>query len=77
MQGLIAEGAARLEFEVRLNVGEDGGRVDDDTMTAPVMHAALRRAGQPEEIVGAALFFATDASSFTSGAVLRVDGGLP
>ena len=40
-------------------------------------HAALRRAGQPEEIVGAALFFATDASSFTSGAVLRVDGGLP
>ena len=40
-------------------------------------HAALRRAGQPEEVVGAALYFATDASSFTSGAVLRVDGGLP
>jgi NAD(P)-dependent dehydrogenase (short-subunit alcohol dehydrogenase family) len=40
-------------------------------------HAALRRAGQPEEIVGAALFFATDASSFTTGAILRVDGGLP
>jgi NAD(P)-dependent dehydrogenase (short-subunit alcohol dehydrogenase family) len=40
-------------------------------------HAALRRAGQPEEVVGAALYFATDASSFTTGAVLRVDGGLP
>ena len=40
-------------------------------------HAALRRAGQPEEIVGAALFFATDASSFSTGAILRVDGGLP
>jgi NAD(P)-dependent dehydrogenase (short-subunit alcohol dehydrogenase family) len=40
-------------------------------------YAALRRAGQPEEIVGAALFFATDASSFTTGAILRVDGGLP
>ena len=40
-------------------------------------YAALRRAGQPEEIVGAALYFATDASSFTTGAILRVDGGLP
>jgi NAD(P)-dependent dehydrogenase (short-subunit alcohol dehydrogenase family) len=38
---------------------------------------ALGRAGDPEEIVGAALYFASDASSFTSGAVLRVDGGLP
>jgi NAD(P)-dependent dehydrogenase (short-subunit alcohol dehydrogenase family) len=36
---------------------------------------ALRRAGQPEEIIGAALYFASDASSFTTGAVLRVDGG--
>lgn len=38
---------------------------------------ALRRGGQPEEVVGAALYFASDASSFTSGAVLRVDGGIP
>jgi NAD(P)-dependent dehydrogenase (short-subunit alcohol dehydrogenase family) len=39
--------------------------------------SALRRAGQPEEIVGAALYFASDASSFTTGAVLRIDGGRP
>jgi len=36
---------------------------------------ALKRAGQPEEIIGAALYFASDASSFTTGAVLQVDGG--
>jgi NAD(P)-dependent dehydrogenase (short-subunit alcohol dehydrogenase family) len=39
---------------------------------------ALGRAGEPPEIVGAALYFATDAaSSFTTGATLRVDGGIP
>ena len=36
---------------------------------------ALRRGGQAHEIVGAALYFASDASSFTTGSVLRVDGG--
>jgi len=37
---------------------------------------ALGRGGQPNEIVGAALYFASDASSFTTGSVLAVDGGL-
>jgi NAD(P)-dependent dehydrogenase (short-subunit alcohol dehydrogenase family) len=38
---------------------------------------ALQRAGDPEEIVGAALYLASDASSFTSGSTIRVDGGTP
>jgi NAD(P)-dependent dehydrogenase (short-subunit alcohol dehydrogenase family) len=36
---------------------------------------ALRRGGQADEVVGAALYFASAASSFTTAAVLRVDGG--
>lgn len=38
--------------------------------------AALRRSGQPEEIVTAALYLASDSSSFTTGSLVRVDGGI-
>ncbi len=38
--------------------------------------AALRRIGKPHEIVGTALYLASDASSFTTGAIVRVDGGM-
>jgi NAD(P)-dependent dehydrogenase (short-subunit alcohol dehydrogenase family) len=35
----------------------------------------LRRHGQPEDIVGAALFLASDASAYVTGQVLVIDGG--
>ncbi|MHA2281837.1 MAG: SDR family oxidoreductase [Promethearchaeota archaeon] len=37
---------------------------------------AIRRAGVPEDIANAALFLASDSSSFISGETLLVDGGL-
>lgn len=38
---------------------------------------ALGRPGRPEEIVSAALFLASPMSSFVTGGLARVDGGIP
>jgi NAD(P)-dependent dehydrogenase (short-subunit alcohol dehydrogenase family) len=40
-----------------------------------VSRVPMGRAGEPEEIIGAALYLASDASRYTNGAVIKVDGG--
>jgi NAD(P)-dependent dehydrogenase (short-subunit alcohol dehydrogenase family) len=39
--------------------------------------SAIKRYAEPNEIVSTALYLASDASSFTTGAMIRVDGGRP
>jgi NAD(P)-dependent dehydrogenase (short-subunit alcohol dehydrogenase family) len=50
---------------------------DMEAIAVGLQRHALRRGGEPDEVVGAALYFASEASSFTTGALLRVDGGIP
>jgi NAD(P)-dependent dehydrogenase (short-subunit alcohol dehydrogenase family) len=50
---------------------------DMDAFAEGAKRFALQRAGRPEEVVGTALYLASPASSFTTGACIRVDGGIP
>jgi NAD(P)-dependent dehydrogenase (short-subunit alcohol dehydrogenase family) len=39
-------------------------------------HTPMGRFGEPEELIGAAIYLASEkASSFVTGSILRVDGG--
>jgi dehydrogenase/reductase SDR family member 4 len=51
--------------------------IKDDELYALVLdNTPLRRHGQPREIAAAALYLASNAGSFTTGAALVVDGGI-
>jgi NAD(P)-dependent dehydrogenase (short-subunit alcohol dehydrogenase family) len=68
--------------KVRVNAIQAGPFLTDISKAWPegvedflASRASLGRAGRPDEVVGTALYLASDASSFTTGAVIRVDGG--
>lgn len=72
-------------FKIRVNAVAPGfvetaltGRVLRNPAIAKALidQTPLRRLGLPEEIAGAALFFASDDASFVTGAELAVDGGM-
>jgi len=48
----------------------------DEVKEALAGMVPLGRAGQPGEIIGTALYLASDASSYTNGAMIKVDGGM-
>jgi gluconate 5-dehydrogenase len=41
-----------------------------------IAHTPLKRLGDVQELVGAAIFLASDAARFVTGQVIRVDGGI-
>jgi NAD(P)-dependent dehydrogenase (short-subunit alcohol dehydrogenase family) len=82
LNALTAGFAQALGPEVRVNTVMAGPFFTDvskawdmDEFTAGARKMPMRRGGEPDEIAGAAVYFASDASSFTTGAVLTVDGG--
>lgn len=49
--------------------------IDEDRKKAILGHTAMQRFGTPDELTGAILWLASDASGFVTGAEIAVDGG--
>lgn len=72
------------EFGIRVNAIAPGvietpmtvaTRENPEAIGRFMAHTPMRRPGKPEELVGPALFLASDASSYVTGTLLPVDGG--
>jgi NAD(P)-dependent dehydrogenase (short-subunit alcohol dehydrogenase family) len=64
----IAPGVFPTDLNATLIEGTDRGR-------EMITRTPMRRFGRAEELAGAAVFLASDAASFITGAILAVDGG--
>lgn len=65
----IAPGVFRTELNAALLDGTERGREF-------IIRTPMKRFGQLEELVGAAIFLASDSASYVNGHTLAVDGGL-
>jgi 3-oxoacyl-[acyl-carrier protein] reductase len=71
------------EHNIRVNAVAPGViRTDMTTSLAPdkldelIRRVVMRRSGLPEEVANVMLFLASDLSSYVTGQVLRIDGGM-
>jgi 3-oxoacyl-[acyl-carrier protein] reductase len=51
-------------------------KLDDKAREALMSHIPSKRLGQPDDVANAVLFLASDLSSYVTGEVIRVDGGM-
>jgi NAD(P)-dependent dehydrogenase (short-subunit alcohol dehydrogenase family) len=65
----LIPGVLRTDLNAALLDGTERGREF-------LMRTPMHRFGKPEELVGAAVFLASDSASFVTGHLLVVDGGI-
>ena len=65
----IAPGYFRTPLSEKLLIGTERGR-------EVIMRTPMDRFGELEELIGAAVFLASDAASFLTGVILPIDGGV-
>src|SRR5262249_21391973 len=77
--------APELAPKIRVNAIEAGGTetaapatvlTDASVRTMLVENTPMQRVGQPDDIAAAVVYLASDASSFVTGKVFEVDGGV-
>ncbi|HIE17217.1 MAG TPA: glucose 1-dehydrogenase [Dehalococcoidia bacterium] len=61
---------------IHTRLGDSRFRAMPEYEQEMISRTPQKRIGEPEEIVGAALYLASDASSFTTGETIIVDGGI-
>ena len=85
INGLTKSCAKELgTYNIRVNavapgvVGTDmvASSVDDRMMTGLKAATPLGRMANPDELAGAYVYLASDESSFTTGTIISVDGGI-
>lgn len=53
----------------------DGGAISEEQLDTEVQRYPMKRFGRPEEVAYAIIYLLSDASSFTTGASIVIDGG--